>query len=95
MDKLKLTGRNLGRVCNSKPRACFCICHAIANIAKWSNLKLKTWPKQLLGSLPLAFALPDISNEWLKPALKAEHPSLFFVFVGDTENGSIALAPGG
>jgi DNA phosphorothioation-dependent restriction protein DptG len=26
--------------------------------AKQLNLKLKTWPKQLLGSLPLAFALP-------------------------------------
>ncbi len=29
-----------------------------AFITKWPNLKLKTWPKQLLGSLPLAFALP-------------------------------------
>jgi hypothetical protein len=25
---------------------------------KWPNLKLKTRPKQLLGSLPLAFVLP-------------------------------------
>jgi hypothetical protein len=54
MDKLKLTGQNLGRVCNSKLE------HAIvyASITKWPNLKLKTRPKQLLGSLPLAFALP-------------------------------------
>jgi hypothetical protein len=35
-----------------------CICHAIAYIAKRPNLKLSTWPKQLLGYLPLAFELP-------------------------------------
>jgi len=28
---------------------------------KQTNLKLKTWPKQLLGSLPLTFVLPDIT----------------------------------
>jgi len=28
--------------------------------AKQRNLKLKTRPKQLLGSLPLAFALPAL-----------------------------------
>ncbi len=33
---------------------CFCCCET-----KRPNLKLKTRPKQLLGSLPLAFALPD------------------------------------
>ncbi len=58
MDKLKLTGQNLGSVFNSKLcRAC--IGHAIVHITKQPNLKFKTWPKQLLGSLPLAFALPD------------------------------------
>jgi hypothetical protein len=57
MDKLKLTGRNLGRVFHS--RLCHtCIGHAIVHITKQPNLKLKTRPKQLLGSLPLAFALP-------------------------------------
>ncbi len=60
MDKLKLTGRNLGRVFNSRlDRAC--IGHAIVHITKQPNLKLKTRPKQLLGSLPLAFVLPDFT----------------------------------
>ncbi len=57
MDKLNIRGRNLGQVFNSKlgraHRA-----QAILHITKQPNLKLKTWPKQLLGSLPLAFALP-------------------------------------
>jgi hypothetical protein len=56
MDKLKLTGRKLGRV-----RTCFCICRAVAYITKWPNLKLQTQPKQLLGYLPLAFVLPVLS----------------------------------
>ncbi len=30
---------------------------------KQPNLKLKTWPKQLLGYLPLAFALPIIMKK--------------------------------
>jgi hypothetical protein len=53
MDKLKLTGLNLV----SRLRHA-CTCHAIAYITKWPNLKWKTQPKQLLGSIPLAFALP-------------------------------------
>ncbi len=57
MDKLKLTGLNLGRVFHSRlGRAC--IGHEIVHLTKQPNLKLKTWPKQLLGSLPLAFMLP-------------------------------------
>jgi hypothetical protein len=52
MDKLQLTGQNLGHVFNSKVG---CIC---AYEAKQPNLKLKTRPKQQLGSLPLPFALP-------------------------------------
>jgi len=60
MDQLKLTGRNRGRVFNSRHgRAC--ICRAIAYVTKQPNLKLKTQPEQLLGSLPLAFALPSLS----------------------------------
>jgi hypothetical protein len=57
MDKLKLTGLNLGRVFHSR-LGCACIGHAIVHITKQPNLKLKTQPKQLLGSLLLAFALP-------------------------------------
>ncbi len=56
MDKLKLTGRNLGRVYNSKLRHAYAI--ALAYITNWPNVKLKTRPKPVLGSLPLAFALP-------------------------------------
>jgi len=57
MDKLKLIGYNLGCVFNSRARHA-CICRALACIAEWPNLKLKTRPKQLLGYLLLAFALP-------------------------------------
>ncbi len=57
MDKIMLTGQNLGRVFNSRlGRAC--IHHAIVHITKQPNLKLKTWSKQLLGYIPLAFVLP-------------------------------------
>ncbi len=58
VDKLKLTRQNLGRVFNSRLKRA-CICHAIACRTKRPNLKLKTRPKQLLGSLPLAFVLPN------------------------------------
>jgi len=51
MDKLKLTGWNLGRVFNSR-LGCAWMCHSIAYITKQSNVKLKTSPKQFLGSLP-------------------------------------------
>ncbi len=37
-----------------------CIGHAIIHITKQPNLKLKTQPEQLLGSLPLAFMLPTV-----------------------------------
>ncbi len=58
MDKLKLTGQNLGRVFHSR-LGCTCIGHAIVHITKQPKLKLKTRPKKLGGSLPLAFALPE------------------------------------
>ena len=55
LDKLdKQTGQNQGRVLNSRlERAC--ICHVIAHLTKWTRLKLKTWSKQIVGYLPLAF----------------------------------------
>ncbi len=60
MDKLELTGQNIGRVLNS--RLCrACIGHTIVHITKQPNLKLKTRPKKLLGYLPLAFALQGLS----------------------------------
>jgi hypothetical protein len=55
MDKLQLlTGRNQGRVFNSS-RGCMFVMHLCCYVAKWPNLKLKAQPKQLLGSIPLAF----------------------------------------
>ncbi len=40
----------LGRACKYR---------AMSFITKQPNLKLKTWSKQLLGSLSLAFVLPE------------------------------------
>ncbi len=57
MDRIKLTVQNLGQVFNSRP-GCACIHCAFAYIIKHPKLKLKTWPKQLLGYLPFAFAFP-------------------------------------
>jgi hypothetical protein len=36
--------------------------HFLRSITKQPNLELKTWPKQLLGYLPLDIALPDQPN---------------------------------
>ncbi len=57
MDKLHLTGQNLGRVFNSRSGRVHAI-HSCCYWARLPDLKLKTWPKQLLGSLPLDIALP-------------------------------------
>jgi hypothetical protein len=57
MDKLQLTGQNLGRVFNSKIGGV----HAVQlhfSETEQPNLKLKTRPKQLLVSLPLVIELP-------------------------------------
>jgi hypothetical protein len=59
MDKLKLTGQNLGRVFNSRLSRAY-VGNEIVHISKQPNLKLETRPKQLLGSLPLIFELPDL-----------------------------------
>jgi hypothetical protein len=57
MDKLKLKEQNLGPVFNSRHGRAY-IGHAIVQITKQTNLKLKTRPQQLLDSLPLALP-PD------------------------------------
>jgi hypothetical protein len=60
MDKLELTGRNQGRVFKFR-RGCL---HAIQLYyfeTKLPNLKLKTRPKQLLGSLQVDIALPAVA----------------------------------
>jgi hypothetical protein len=72
MDKFKLTGQNLGRVFNSRlGRAC--MFRAIAYITKQPNLKLKTWPKQLLGSLLLAFELPGLWHLLVRNRFRMDH----------------------
>ncbi len=58
MDKLQLTGQNLGGVFNFRSghlHSGHLWCYPV----KLPNLKLKTRPKQLLGFLPLDIALPD------------------------------------
>jgi len=58
MDKLQLTGQNLGRVFNFRSSHL----HAADLWCYWVKLpilNLKTWPKQLLGSLQLDIALPS------------------------------------
>ncbi len=52
MDKLQLTGQNLGRVFNFRSVHLH-VAHLWRYQVKLLNLKLKTRPKQLLGSLPL------------------------------------------
>ncbi len=60
MDKLQLTGQNLVRVFNSRSD-CTSAMHLFCYEAKQLYLKLKTRPKQLLGSLSSAFVLPALS----------------------------------
>ncbi len=62
MDKLKATGQNLGRVFilrSGHLHSANLWCYE----EKLPNLKWKTWPKQLLGSLPLDVTLPVTSNK--------------------------------
>jgi hypothetical protein len=57
MDKLPPTGRNLGHVLNFRSghlHSAHLWCYPV----KLPSLKLKTWPKQRLGSLPLEIVLP-------------------------------------
>jgi hypothetical protein len=59
MDKLQLIRKNLGRVFkfrNGHVHAVHFLCYRV----KMPNLKLKTWPKQLLGFLPLDIALLNV-----------------------------------
>ncbi len=57
MDKLQLTGLNLGRVFNSRS-GCVCAMQLLCFETKLPYLMSKTRPKQLLGYLPLDIALP-------------------------------------
>jgi hypothetical protein len=66
MDKLQLTGRNLGRVFNSRSSRV----HALQlhfSEAEQPNFKMKVRPKKLLGSLPLNISLPKCADQVLNP----------------------------
>jgi hypothetical protein len=41
--------------------------HLLPSVAIQPNLELKTWPKQLLGSIPLVIALPGSANNENSP----------------------------
>ncbi len=62
MDKLKLTvtGQTQGRVFNFRSNFVHTT-HSLHSVAVWLNLDLKTWPKQLLGYLPLDILLPALA----------------------------------
>jgi hypothetical protein len=57
MNKLQLRGRNLGRVFNFR-NGCVHVVYFLCVGIKLSNLKLKTWPKQLSGYLRLDIVFP-------------------------------------
>jgi hypothetical protein len=57
VDKLQLTGQNLGRVFNFRSGHLH-FATFLSFSVKLPNLHMKTQPKQLLGSLPLVIALP-------------------------------------
>jgi hypothetical protein len=57
---------------------CACVCRAIACITKRLNLRLKTRPTQLLGSLPLAFSLPTKAYPRGMGAPKGRSPLLSY-----------------
>ncbi len=59
MDKLQVTGQNLGRVFNSRS-GCMCARLLRCYEAKLPDLKSKTRSKIILGSLPI-----DIAQAWL------------------------------
>ncbi len=78
MDKLQLTGRNLGRVFNfrsGRVHAMHLLCYGV----KLPNLKLKTRPKQLLGYLPLDIALPAAAKHELLSLTGNMNKFLYFL----------------
>jgi hypothetical protein len=62
MEKLQPTGQNLGQVFNCRTgnlHAAHLWCYQV----KLPNLKLKTWPIQLVGSLLLDIVLPRLAYQ--------------------------------
>jgi hypothetical protein len=62
IDKLQLTRQNLGRVLNFRSGHVHVATFLVLS-AKLPNLPLKTWLKQLVGSLPLVIVLPGKNYE--------------------------------
>jgi hypothetical protein len=62
-----------GRVFNFRS-GCMHTMHLLSSVSIQPNLELKTRPKQLLGSLPLVIALPDLTQV-LTCQLKVAHAS--------------------
>ena len=69
MGKLQLTGQNMGRVFNFRSGYVHAV-HLLFCRVKLPNLTLKTWPKQLLGSLPIDIVLPAPTNELMEIKIK-------------------------
>ncbi len=72
MDKLHLTGQNLGRVFNSRIGHVYAK-HSCCYWARLPALKLKTRPKQLLGSLPLDLELSYMNLSILSVSICGHH----------------------
>jgi len=60
MDKLKLTGQNLGRVFNFAC-GCVCLCHAVALIIKTAKLKVENSTQTTFSFSPVSIRAPWIS----------------------------------
>jgi hypothetical protein len=69
MDKLQLKGQNLGRLFNFRCDHVHDV-HFLCYRVKLPNLKLKTWPKHLLGLLPLDIVLPASAYLAFLPLMK-------------------------
>jgi len=63
MDKLQLTGQNLGRIFNFRSGYLHAATFLVSSV-KLPNLQLKTRPKQHLGYLPLVIMLPGLVSFW-------------------------------
>ncbi len=62
MDKLQLTGQNLGRAFNFRSGH-FHVAHSWCHQLKLPSLKLRTRPEQLLGSLLLDIAFLNVTGQ--------------------------------
>ncbi len=63
--------------------------HLLPSVSIQPNLELKTRPKQLLGSIPLVFALPGEGFEQCPFSTEEEHPSHYLGIKGS--NPSMAF----